>query len=310
MGLVDKKAALEKLESLKDGDKVVLRLESEEAEYMTNYDKSILESKGQKLVDDAVGRIHQRYDEDLKEVANVEKNSNEKSYDVNKRTLIQLKKESDEAKVLKTQIIDLEKQIKDGSTDEGLKTRLDQTILEYDDLKSKFTTSEETWKTKYATLETQQTTTNIQSNIELEISNLTFRTDYPEFLLKPLIAETKRELLESNPSFDDNGNIIYKDKQGITLKNQNNGLNAYTTQELLIEKLDSVIDKAKHIPGGGSTPPQDGKTPTNIDGLIIPGTITTKTQLVKYLIEDIGLARDSKDYMEAYSKFSTNLKLK
>lgn len=95
---------------------VILRSTDEEKEFLSNYEKNIIPQK----VKEDIGRLHQKYEDDIFEVTGLRKGVHEKTYEFNKRLLKELKTKADKASkngnddpVLADRIKELEKQTKE-----------------------------------------------------------------------------------------------------------------------------------------------------------------------------------------------------
>lgn len=241
-----------------------------------------------------IGEIHGRYDEDFKTVFGVDKPHGVKSYDFWKEKAKEIKAIADKAgdtteiDQLKTTISDLEKQIKDGKGDQALVAKLEKEKADYEktiaDLRQKYSTEENEWKTKYEAKEKEVRESEVQRLFDTSIEGIKFKDGIPESTQRALIAAAKKELLSSHDveiETDQLGNkkLIFK-KDGAILSNKANGLNPYTPKELITEHaaIKEVLFVGNKQTGTGTKPGAPGKL---VGEIIDVGTPKNKVEAME-----------------------------
>lgn len=249
-----------------------------------------------KAFDSSLYKVHQQYEDDLFEKTGIRKEKTEKTYDALKRVLGDLQEKSKTIPGLQSEIAGL----KDGKTvDESLKKENEDLLKKYNDLKDES-------DTKLSKLKSEQSGFRVTGELDRATQGLKFKEDIPEDVRKIVIANTKRELANI-AEYDDEGKLIFKEN-GVTMKNKEKNLAPYTAEDLIRERLSSIIDDGIQLLGTGVKPKlnkdKDGKDDILID---IPDSVVTTEDLHKHLV-GLSLSRNSKEYQKAWEKYSPDLK--
>lgn len=266
------------------------------------------------VINTKVGEIHGRYEQDVKEIAGVDKNQGEKAYDYMKRVLGDFKSKVGGSAELQTkitgyetEITNLKKQISEGKGDEVIRQQLRDAQAELSTLKTQYDTDKQTWTKEKEGFSTQITQIQVDTQFEKATSGLKFKAGYPENVQKTLLKSTKDSILgQYKPDWvevDGQKVMVFRDAKGEILRNRNNALNPYTAQELINEQLKEVLDAGQKKPGTGTGDPGKG----DVDKIDIVDIAGAKTQvqadeiIVKYLMQ-IGETRGSSSFAEKQKK--------
>ena len=262
------------------------------------------------VINTKIGELHGRYDEDVKSVTGIEKNSGEKTYDYVKRVLAGLKAKSVGATELQSyenEIATLKSQIANGKGDEAIRQQLKDAQAELSTLKAQYDVDKQNWGNKEKEFTNKITGIEIDSNFEKAVAGLKFRAGYPESVQRTLLSSAKSAILGAyKPDWveaDGQRIMVFRDKNGEILRNKANSLNPYTADELISEQLKEVLDNGRIITGVGTQEQGNGQSGSaevfNIAG--------AKTQveadeiIVKYLMQ-IGETRGSGSFAEKQKK--------
>ena len=271
----------------------------------------------QAVLNTKIGELHGRYDKDVKEVAGIEKNQGEKSYDYVKRVLGEFKAKVGGSSELQTkvaqyesEITSLKAQIADGKGNEAMKQQLTDTQGKLTALQSQYETDKQTWGNKEKEFSNQITTIQVDAQFDKALAGLKFKAGYPENVQKTLLSSTKSSILgQYKPDWveaDGQKTMVFRDQKGEILRNKNNALNPYTAQELISEQLKEVLDFGQKKAGAGTTEPAKGGA-ESIEIIDIAGA---KTQvqadelIVKHLMQ-LGEVRGSASFAEKQQKIRT-----
>ncbi|WP_426491077.1 hypothetical protein [Hymenobacter sp. 102] len=244
--------------------------------------------------------IHDRYDQDVFDTSGIARNPTEKSYDYTKRVIGGLKTSVTEATTpLQTKIAELEKQIKDGNGNETLVTQLEA-------LQAK--------ETKYQEQLTEKDTALFQKDVKLDIRdgirNIKFDPTVKESVVKVLVDNATTAIInmaKQQQNADGSTSVVYI-RDGKTLLNDKN--QPADAAYILADMLKDVVDAGHQGTGGGAGP--SGNPPANRPGTVpnsIPATVKNQSQLIIHL-KELGLKEGSKEFDDAFDKFSANLPLR
>jgi hypothetical protein len=125
----------------------------------------------------------------------------------------------------------------------------------------------------------------------------------PEDVRNAMIENAKAELAKSAEYVE--GQLVFKDSDGNIRRDDN--LNVLKPQDILSEKLKSIIDEGRKAKGVNIKDPEiideDGKVVVN---LTLPDTIKTNADLTEHLLQ-LGMKQSSDEYRAAYAKYVEKL---
>jgi len=293
-------AKLTKEEAIKkvtDGDGDFQVFTHEEHETFLNNLKDTEVFKQQ--IDGRVREIYQQIDSDVSGITGEEKAGDEKTYDYVKR---QLSKLSSTAKELEAKKAELQKAVDDKSDTKAL----DLLRGELDSIKLKHQTFKDDADVKYKALEQSGLQMKIQSHFKDAMTGLKFKDTaiIPEDVRNAVIGNATTELAKT-ASFVE-GKLVFLDAEGKIQRDDN--LNVLTAEDILTEKLKSIIDAGRNQPGLDIKEDEigrdeDGKVIVNIS---IPDSVKTNVDLTNHLLS-LGMTRNSEEYRAAYAKYREKL---
>ena len=266
------------------------------------------------VINNKIGELHGKYDQDVKEVSGVEKNQGEKSYDYVKRVLGDFKSKVGSSSELttkitgyETEISNLKKQISEGKGDEVIRQQLTDAQSQLSALKSQYDTDKQTWGTKEKEFSQQITGIQVDTQFEKAVAGLKFKAGYPESVQKTLLSSAKSAILGAyKPDWveaDGQKIMVFRDAKGEIARNKANSLNPFSAQELIGEQLKDVIDLGQKKSGTGTENP--GKN--SVDAIELVDIAGAKSQvqadeiIVKYLMQ-LGETRGSASFAEKQKK--------
>lgn len=282
---------LKKLESDKGDTDYILRTQDEEKTFLDNHKATILE----KELDPAVSKIHTQYDDDLFSLFGIRKKPGEKTYKFMKDQFSSLKEKADRVEALESEISELKK----GSPDDAKR------LKEIKDLQDQLKRLKDDHEAELGKIGKQNLKNSVKSEIERGLMNLKLKPGIPDSM-KQIYIDTIINELSENAEFRD-GKVVFLDKEGKALRDPQT-MAPFTAEALLKDKMKDVIDAGRKVegPGIGSELPKDKNGKVNLD-FVLPGDVKDKAQLGDYLVKELGIKRGSKEYTEAYGKYSTTL---
>jgi hypothetical protein len=241
--------------------------------------------------------IYDGLDKDIFDTTGIQRNPTEKTYEYNKRVLGSLKEATTP---LQTKIADLEKQIKDGNGNETLVAQLEA-------LQAK--------ETKYQEQLTQKDTALFQKDVKLDIRDgvrgIKFDPTVKDSVVKVLVDNATTAIInmaKQQQNADGTTTVVYI-RDGKTVLNDKD--QPADAAYILTDMLKDVVDAGHQGNGGGANPagnpnpaPRPGAIPTSV-----PATVKTQSQLIIHL-KELGLKDGSKEFDDAFDKFSTGLPLR
>lgn len=265
------------------------------------------------IIGGKVKDIHDQYDKDVKEITGIDRNQNEKTYDYTRRVLSDYKAKIEGSSNLqgeiakyKTNIAELQQQIKEGKGDESIRKQLKDFQDQYGALKTQYDTDKSSWEKERQGYLSNFAQIKKDSQFEKAISGLKFKSVYPEAIQKSLLDSTV-SALQSEYKIDwikdgDKEVMIFRDQKGEVLRNKGNSLNPYTAQELIKERLKEVLETAQPVGGAGSKQPTQQPALVN---LIDVGGAKTQVEadnlITKYLLQT-GELRGTASFAEKQKK--------
>jgi len=292
---LSKEEAIKKIES-QEGDSVQFEVfeENEHKTFLENH----LADQVEKKIKPEIAKVHQAYDDDLFELTGERKQPTEKTYDAYKRIMSRTKKDAELVPSLQKELEDLKKG-KVSDPDEKLQK-------EYNDLQARHDAYKKEVEEKIKGMESGHKKTQIMGMLDRAIAGLKFNDSVPGNVRKTFIETTKSDLADMADIAEDT--LVFRNKEGIVIKNEANSLHPYTAEEMVRERLKDIIDEGRRIEGPGKKPElhkdKDGK-----DDIIItlPDNVLTKDDLTIHLAK-LGLERSSPEYKAAWAKYSPKLK--
>jgi hypothetical protein len=284
-----KEEILKKLESDKGDTDYILRSQDEEKAFLENHKSTVLE----KELDPAVSKIHNQYDDDLFDLFGKRKKPGEKTYNFMKSEFKNLKEKAEKVDLLEGEIAKL----KEGNPDDAKR------LKEIKDLQIQLTKLKEEHESELNKLGKQNIENSVRKEIEIARASLKIKAGIPEAVLQAYTENVISELCKNAEVRD--GKSVFLDKEGKALRDPQT-LNPFTAEALLKERMKDVIDTGRKIegPGIGKEIPKDDKGKLQIAR---PDSITSRQKLGDYLVKELGIKRNTKEFDEAYAEYGKDL---
>lgn len=285
-----KEEIVTKLESAGDAD-YILRSQDEEKTFLDNYKASILENEV-----GAKSELYKRLEDDIFGITGVKKQKDEQLNKYIKGTLSSMKSKAERVDELESEITELRKNKPD-----------DAKLQEIKDLQKQITKIKTEHESELTEIGKRTLKNSVKSEIERGLMNLKIKPGIPE-AMKQVYIDSVIEELSKNAEIRD-GKIVFLDAEGKALRD-NQTMAPYTAEALLKERMKDVVDTGKPLvkgPGIIDNPivkDDKGNLKTNF---ILPGDIKDKGQLGEYLVKELGLKSNSKEYRAAYAELSPGL---
>jgi hypothetical protein len=267
-----------------------------------------------KVIGQKIGELHGQYDQDVMEVAGVEKNQGEKSYDFVKRVLGDFKTKAGNVETLtgeisnlKTTIADYEAKFQAGKGNEALAQKLKDAETKLTQLQGQYDTDKAAWTEKENNFASERTNYIVDTEFTKATAGLKFKAEYPEAVQSTLLKAAKESVLStSKVDFIDNGKggkaMVFRDDKGDIIRNPENKLEPMTAGELIGKQLKDVLDTGKQQRGGGTKSPGAGND--DVDLVDLGGAknqVQADELITKYLMQK-GLTRGSAKFAEEQTR--------
>lgn len=250
-----------------------------------------------------IGEVHRQYDETIQKVTGVERDGSEKSYKYLERAGNAIKAKADAAaelegqlQTLKTERDALSEQLKN-TGDSEVAAKLAEAKAELKDVTSRFQAAQKEIKGLTDKHQKELAAQKIDITLSTAASGLQFKKEIPSDIIPLAISNAINKIKEYEPSFDDNGNIIFKDENGVIIKNEK--AEPISPAELLRKQLASSLDNGRTQTGAGT----GGGLGSDGDGCSIDtSAVTTKTELFALISKTLGergLVKGTDEYAKA-----------
>lgn len=211
------------------------------------------------------GEIYGGLDADILAVSGIGKNGTEKTFDYAKRVLTELKDQIKGAAGLQKTIDDLtkeknrlEKAIADGAVDAETAKALKQAKADLTSVQNQYNDLKKQYDKAISDHAANVHSLRIESELNAAKSGFKFKAGLPESATSVLVSQAIDKIKGLTSEFIDDGKggklLVYKDSTGAIMRNPNNQLNPYTSQELLHKELDGmgILDNGRQGAGAGS----------------------------------------------------------
>ena len=228
-----------------------------------------------KVIGDKFGEVYRNLDSIIEKSTGVKRNGDEKTYLYMERAANEVRAKATAAtkqvEELTATNAKLQKVITDGSQDTETKAKLQQAEKDLAAITKQFNDL----KTEYDGAKDKFAKDVFHVKIESEVANALGGVKFKEGLTPTLMAMAKSTVLtkvkESNPDSVDDGNggktIVFKDKDGAILRNQDNGLQPITVADIVTKELSAmgVLASKRKQTGSGGNGNNGGGNNTTID---------------------------------------------
>lgn len=228
-----------------------------------------------KVIGDKFGEVYRNLDSIIEKSTGVKRNGDEKTYLYMERAANEVRAKATAAtkqvEELTATNAKLQKVIADGSQDTETKAKLQQAEKDLAAITKQFNDL----KTEYDGAKDKFAKDVFHVKIESEVANALGGVKFKEGLTPTLMAMAKNTVLakvkESNPDGVDDGNggkaIVFKDKDGAILRNQDNGLQPITVADIVTKELSAmgVLASKRKQTGSGGNGNNGGGNNTTID---------------------------------------------
>lgn len=228
-----------------------------------------------KVIGDKFGEVYRNLDSIIEKSTGVKRNGDEKTYLYMERAANEVRAKataaSKQVEELTAANAKLQKAIEDGSHDTETKAKLQQAEKDLAAITKQFNDL----KTEYDGAKDKFAKDVFHVKIESEVANALGGVKFKEGLTPTLMAMAKNTVLskvkESNPDSVDDGNggkaIVFKDKDGAILRNQDNGLQPITVADIVTKELSAmgVLASKRKQTGSGGNGNNGGGNNTTID---------------------------------------------
>lgn len=256
-----------------------------------SYDQ-LINSQVDSKIGSKISETYSRIDADIKGVAGIDREPNEKTHEYLKRVLGSYH----------TKTTELEQKIASGQIDQVTKDRMAELERQLNESKEQLSAKDQAIFKR-----------EIEKDIALGKAGIKFKAGIPEIAINAVVKEISEEIFKGAKR-QENGEVYFVDKEGKTMFEPT--LNRpKTAQEIIKERLAEFTEEAQEVrTGTGIKPPKAGTT-TDIltkDGtpFVIPDGVRTKMQLTDELIK-AGISVNSAEFSKVHAtEFAKKLPLR
>lgn len=268
------------------------------------------------VISTKIRSLHEGYDKDILEVSGVAKNPNEKSYDYAKRVISDFSTKAGSTKDLQTKIETYESdiktlkdQIKNGDGDAATKRLLKDAEDRLKAEQSTYNADREKWETEKKGYTGKIEGIRINGEFNRATSGFKFKAEYPADVQKVLIDAAKERIRSKyTPAWDSDAGadtMVFRDKDGVLVKNTKNALKPFTASELMEAELKEVLQPGRKAAGAGSGAGGGGGTDTPIDISGARNRVEADEMISDYLLKN-GEIAGSDSFTEKMLKIRTD----
>ena len=290
-----------------------------------------LSKKDEDLV---IGRIHDKYDQDIKALTGIEKPNNTKTYVYLKDAVGKLKSDADnkattlqsQIDTLKTEKSDLETKLKNNAGDAALKAKneqLEQTIKDKEtaltQAKTNYEKEKSALETKYNTevANSQQLYLNSQFDQHLIANQVVFKTLSPDKeentkLIGEMLKYRRDSILQSVVR----GTEMVGGKEVPVLRDKTTNeilrddkLNPHTPGTFLMSKIGDLVQSQRKQLGGGTDPKSGDPPSSTLDLSGVKLRQDAITQVRNYIMQVEGISKQDSKFIDRQNELVKEYKI-
>lgn len=288
------------------------------------------ENDENKVIAAKTKEIHGSYDADFEEVLGVKKPDNTKSYVFWKETVKNLKNDSGSAAkvtelegtiaTLKGERDDLQKKLKEGSTDAALKsqvTSLEQQVRdkegELKNVRETLTAENDKLKLDIGTEKVNSLTGSLDTFTVKK--GIKYLGTIPEKLLHETLDTRKQRFVDSIKDRLDTietakgKQTVVRDANGDIMYNPDNKQQPFTPGELYLKEISDLVDTGRTQKGGGTDDKGGGGTPTTLDLSGATSQVKADELIVNHILTNDGIAKGTREFSEKQSELRAEHKV-
>ena len=295
-------------------------------ETLTDEQITVIETLSKNKEDEVISSNRKQWwdklDADVAEVFGEEKPGGVKSHEHHKTWLQKIKSDASKAgqadeyrtkaEKLEAEKLELEKQIKSGSTDTALKSQVEAMELRLKDKEQELLTVKTTFETERNTL-TEQLGKEKGQLTKLEMSHnfdkylienkIKLKASIPESILSEALENRKQSLIGTiKPDLIDDGKggkqRVLRDETGNILRNPKNGLEPYTDGELFLTRIADLVDTGQSQNGAGTTEGKGSVKSTHLDLSQAKNQIQADDIIRRHIMTNEGIAKTSPKFVD------------
>lgn len=271
-----------------------IRTEQSETQFLDRFKNDVIE----KTIPERIREVHDKYDQDVRELTGIDRKQDEKSYEYMKRAFKE--KETN----LASKIAELEKQATKGGDPDGvLKQQIDELKAQNENLQNNLQSKSDEIAQMQGKFEIGQKRSKLMNEYNQIKAN--FKKDLPDYF-KVFENETLEKVLKNTR--EENGKLIPLNEDGTIMKDAD--LNIVDIKDVLKMKFKDALDtnKPSGTGGTGSSTTIDPET-ISVEDFQVPATIKNQQDLMTHMLE-LGLERGTKKFNEIYRKYGAKLPLR
>ncbi len=259
------------------------------------------------VIGQRIGEVYRQMDTTIASATGVQRNGDEKTYNYLERATKELSEKAKGVDGLTSQIANLtkekarlEKVIAEGAGDAETKKALDQARKDLTAITKQFTDLKNEYDTAKANHSKELFDVKVDYEITQATSGIQFKAEYPQSVTRVLLDQAVAKIKGMNPEYIDDGKggkvLAYHDATGALLRNSENKLEPFTTNELLTKELKSMGVLAEGKPATGTGTGNNQPNPTATYDLSGARTRTEAMDIISKQLMSEGLTIGSEAY--------------
>lgn len=263
------------------------------------------------VVGNKVSEIYNTFDEKVKRLTNIDRESNEKTYDYFERAVASVSNDaqshSRKASDLQKEVTRLTKALAEGADAEvakqlkQAKSDLESVRKQYTDLQGQLQNKETEYKSALFGMQLDNEIAAVRGSIK-------FKESLPDKAVEMLLNQAIAGVKKLKADYIDNGNggkaIAFFDESGAVLRNPEKQLEPYTAGDMLIKHLKDmdIIEVGRKQEGAGSGAERREQNNSLMLDISEARTKNEAVMAIKKQLIDRGMVENSNEYNEAMSK--------
>lgn len=256
--------------------------------------------------------VYQRLDATIEKATGIKRDGDEKTYNYLERAATAVKASAEQFKTEVTKLteenVKLQKAIADGTADTATKEKLSQTEKDLAAIREQYTEL----KSEYDGAKDKFAKDLFHVKIENSVTTAFSGVKFKESLSPAMVELAKKTVMEkitaANPTTEDGEDggkvIVFKDGNGVTMRNPDNGLKPYTVGELVTKELTAlgVLASKRTQTGSGGNGGNGGNGGGSTVDVSAARTQSEAYEIIAKALFARGIANGSREFDEEMQK--------
>lgn len=255
--------------------------------------------------------VYNQLDATIARETGIARNGDEKTYLYLERAAKELAAKANSVDGLNAKVADLTKErdklqkaLSEGGADEQVTKQLAQAKKDLTSVTQSYTELKATYDKSKAEHEAELLGIRIDNELAVARGGVKVKGDLPPQVTDAIMRQTVDKIKGMSPEYIDDGNggkrLVFKDKDGAIIRNQEKQLEPITAGDLLTRELKAmgILDEGRRAAGSGTTPPAPKGDSVPVD----VSTARTQTEAQDIIARQLmtkGMVNGSKDFQAA-----------